>query len=127
MLSWVKDDRHVFAWVPTLIWCVIILFFSILPYRLHPPLTLGHFDKMVHFFEYTVLAVLIGRGLYSTGRSLSTGHILLILMLGSGYGILMELVQRFVPGRSAALGDVMANVAGMVFGIILARLVLWQK
>ncbi len=127
MLSWVKDDRHVFAWAPTLIWCVIILFFAILPYRLHPPLTLGYFDKMAHFFEYTVLAVLIGKGLYGTGRGFSSRSILLTLILGSGYGILMELIQRFVPGRSAAVGDVLANVAGMVFGIILARLVLWRK
>jgi hypothetical protein len=127
MLDWLKKENEFFAWVPTLMWGTVILVFSVLPYRILPAITVGHFDKMVHFFEYTVLAVLIGRGLYSTGKVFSTKNILLILILGGVYGILMELVQRFVPGRDASPGDIAANMAGIVFGILIGKLVLWQK
>ena len=127
MFNWIKEENHFFAWIPTLMWGTMILFFSILPYHLNPPLTVGYFDKMVHFFEYAVLGVLVGKGLYSTGKRFSAGNIVLILIITSGYGILMELVQSFVPGRCPSPGDVLANIAGVVFGIVLGKVVLWQK
>lgn len=127
MFNWLKKENEFFAWVPTLMWGTLILLFSVLPYRMLPSITVGYFDKMAHFFEYTILAVLIGRGLYSTGKEFSTRNILLTLILGGVYGILMELVQRFVPGRDASPGDIAANMAGIVFGILIGKLVLWQK
>jgi VanZ family protein len=127
MFDWLKKENEFFAWVPTLMWGTLILVFSVLPYRMLPSITVGYFDKMAHFFEYTILAVLIGRGLYSTGKEFSTKNILLTLILGGVYGILMELVQRFIPGRDASPGDIAANMAGIVFGILIGKLVLWQK
>lgn len=127
MKNWLMEDKYISAWTPTLMWAVVILVFSILPYKTHIPITVGHFDKMAHFFEYTVLAVLIARGLYGIGGDFTLRNLLLTLILGSGYGILMELVQHFVPGRDASAGDVAANIAGIVFGIILGRILLWQK
>ncbi len=52
---------------------------------------------------------------------------LFTLILGSGYGIVMELMQRFIPGREASAGDVAANITGVVFGILLGRMMLWRK
>ena len=127
MLSWLKEDKYFFAWVPTLIWGTVILIFSILPFKAGLPLTVGYFDKMAHFFEYTLLGVLVLRGIYRTGRDLGLENILLTLILAGGYGILMELVQRLVPGRQASMGDVAANVAGIVFGIVLGKILIWQK
>ncbi|MBD3426376.1 MAG: hypothetical protein GF409_03980 [Candidatus Omnitrophica bacterium] len=127
MLDWLKEENKFFAWLPTLMWGTVILVFSVLPYRSLPAITVGYFDKIAHFFEYTVLSVLIARGLYRSGRSFSTKNILLTLILGGVYGILMELVQRYVPGRDANPGDLAANIGGIVFGILLGKLVLWQK
>ncbi|MDP8299974.1 MAG: VanZ family protein [Candidatus Tantalella remota] len=114
-------------WVIPVVWAGVVLFFSVLPYKGPIQLTVGYFDKMAHFFEYTVLAALLMRGVSYYSISFQAKSALFTLILGGGYGILMELVQRLVPGRDASMGDVGANVAGTVFGIILGRMVKWQK
>ncbi|MFH1552969.1 MAG: VanZ family protein, partial [Candidatus Omnitrophota bacterium] len=89
-----------------------------------PPLAIGYFDKVAHFFEYAFLAALIVRSMRRTGRLSGMKISLFTLILSGGYGIVMELLQRFVPGRDASLYDVVANAAGTIFGIILGILLL---
>jgi len=125
--EWLKQEKNFFAWMPTIIWGTMVLLFSVLPMKSGLPLTVGYFDKMAHFFEYTLLSFLVLRGIYRTGGGLTLQNMLLILILAGGYGILMELVQQFVPGRQASVADVIANVAGIVFGIILGRVIIWQR
>jgi VanZ family protein len=57
----------------------------------------------------------------SLGGSIPLKCILFILILGWGYGILMELVQFAIPGREPSVLDAAANVAGVLFGITLRK------
>ncbi|MFC1480159.1 VanZ family protein [Candidatus Omnitrophota bacterium] len=124
MANRIKQERSIFAWTPTFIWASIILIFAVLPCKVCPPLAVGYFDKVAHFCEYAFLAVLIVRNMCRMG-SLSVMKIsLFTLILSGGYGIVMELIQQFVPGRDASLYDVVANAAGTIFGIILGILLL---
>jgi VanZ family protein len=41
------------------------------------------------------------------------------LIIGAGYGALDEWHQSFVPGRDANLGDWMADVVGVMLGLML--------
>jgi VanZ family protein len=41
---------------------------------------------------------------------------------GLGYGLLIEFVQHFLPYRSASLGDLLADAAGMAIGSALVCL-----
>jgi VanZ family protein len=114
-------------WGIPVVWAGVILFFSVLPYKGPLQLTVGHFDKMAHFFEYTVFAAILMRSTSYYSISFQAKSALFTLILSGGYGILMELVQRLVPGRDASVVDAAANIAGTVFGIILGRMVRWQK
>ena len=127
MLNWLKQDRPIFAWMPTLIWASVIFLFSILPYSGNIQFTVGYFDKAAHFFEYAILAALMVRTINRIWGYPSVKKFLFTLILGTGYGIVMELMQRFIPGRDASVGDAVFDVAGMVFGIILGRFILWRK
>ena len=127
MKDWIKDEKNIYTWMPTLIWAVIILFFSILPFPENIPVTVGSFDKMAHFFEYTLLGVLIVRAMYRSGILLKLKSILFALILSSVYGIVMELLQFFASGREPSVYDVVANISGAVFGLIIGRILLWQK
>lgn len=127
MLSWVKQDNNMFAWIPAVLWASLILVFTVLPYNITPTLTIGHFDKMAHFFEFSVLSLLIVRASYRVKVASFYKIILFALILGSVYGIVMELSQRFVPGRVSSIYDVYANITGTIFGIILGWLLLWRK
>jgi len=126
-MKWIKEDKGVFTWMPTLIWGTLILFFSVLPYSIMPALTISWFDKIVHFFEYFILGILVVRAYYRISDRISYRNLSFVLILGSGYGILIELIQRYIPGRSASLTDVVANFAGLLIGIVIGRMILWQK
>lgn len=126
MLELVRDEARSFKWLPAVIWAGIILFFSVLPGQCIP-LAVGNFDKMAHFFEYSVFAVLMLKGMYRSGRFSFQKNDLFTLITGTLYGILIELLQQFVPGRTASAQDAISNLAGMVFGLILWKTILWRK
>ncbi|RKY42869.1 MAG: hypothetical protein DRP85_01530 [Candidatus Makaraimicrobium thalassicum] len=120
-------NRPIFAWIPTFVWASVILVFSLLPYNRHLPLTVGYFDKVAHFFEYAVLALLMSRGMRGAGSFFFAKNFSFALILGGGYGIVMELAQHFVPGRAADIYDAAANIAGVICGVVLGELILWRK
>ena len=47
-----------------------------------------------------------------------------ILLIGGGWGVLTELYQLGVPGRYASLGDVIADLIGVLVGVLLTRSVI---
>lgn len=65
-----------------------------------------HFDKVVHFAVYGLLATLVcrqGRGWRAAG---------LAVLVVSAYGATDEWHQSYVPGRSTELADWIADTAG---------------
>jgi len=128
MGAWLKGNERGFVWIPTVLWVAVILFFAVLPYRKLPALTVGHFDKVAHFFEYAILSALLMRSFYYDYSSLTLARSsFFTLILGGGYGIVMELVQHFVPGRCPSMGDAVANITGVFVGLILGKVVIWRK
>ncbi|MGB3082675.1 MAG: VanZ family protein [Candidatus Omnitrophota bacterium] len=116
-------NRRIRAWMPVAVWTFIILIFSVLPGKTLPDVATGHLDKVFHFFVYFLLSILLIRGFrLSFGGIIPLKYILFILILGWGYGILMELVQFAIPGREPSVLDAAANVAGVLFGITLRKL-----
>ncbi len=109
--------RKVFLFLPPLVWAAVIYYLSDQPQL---PATPGG-DKLAHVGTYLVLGALSGRALYlGTGWVYSTGS-LAAALFATWYGILDEVHQSFVPGRSSAVEDVMADAAGAVLGALLAH------
>jgi VanZ family protein len=79
-------------------------------------------DKLYHFVEYFVLAALIAFALVRTGRWVPLERFLLTVSLSALYGLLLEALQAFVPGRSASALDAVANTLGAIVG---AAILLW--
>lgn len=128
MKTWLKGENRLFAWMPVILWASVIFFFSALPARSVPLIAEPYLDEILHFLEYVLLAFLMMRALYrDVGHPFRGKHVLFTLISASAYGIVLELIQRFVPGRDAAVGDAVTNVAGIIFGILLGKIVVWQK
>jgi VanZ family protein len=75
-------------------------------------------DKVVHFLAYFGLAVLIGAAAVlwrGSSRSLLIG----VWLLVAGYGIVDELSQTLVPGRTCSAADWLADALGGLAGILL--------
>ncbi len=100
-------------------WIILFVGTSI-PAQSVPSLGIGG-DKVVHFFAYLILSAL----LYLTfifQEKLSFAQrnaILLTLAIAICYGVLDELHQMLVPGRSAELLDWIADALGAACGVLI--------
>ncbi len=112
---WMSGLRHV-AVVAFVIALVGVVFLSVTP---RPLPTSGPLlsDKVQHLAAYAVLAILGGFGL-AAGRRVGA-----VAMALFALGVVMEIVQSFVPGRFAGLDDVVANSLGILIGCGLALIV----
>ena|SRR5690606_24536242 len=90
-----------------------ILYLSLTPTE---TLTVGN-DKISHFIAYSCLMLNIGILVYPNKKKIFVGVVFAILL-----GILIEVLQHFIPGRFMTLGDVIANTIGVILGTILTLL-----
>ena len=74
-------------------------------------------DKVVHTLAFAALA-LVGLRAYPT-------HLLVVCVLLIALGGLIEIVQGYTSTRSQEWEDFLADILGVSFGVVLARL-LWR-
>lgn len=91
---------------------------SLLPpsalHRLPLDLIAGTSDKLVHFLNYCMLALLPVLFLDMVGIGIACSAVMIAL------GVALEFAQRLVPGRAYEVGDICANTAGVLFGVAAA-------
>jgi VanZ family protein len=101
------------AWLPVVAWCAVIFAFSAVPSL---GTGLGTWDlvlrKLAHVIEYAILAVLLVR---------ATQRPAVAIALGTLYAVSDELHQTFVRGREGRPRDVLIDTAGVVIGVVAAR------
>jgi len=71
-------------------------------------------DKILHFVAYVFLAIFPVLVNHRKEEALGGAASLILL------GLLLEITQRFVPGRSPEVADEVANVLGVLCGMALA-------
>lgn len=92
------------------IFCLIFVTVgSIIPGNPDSPPVWGS-DKLLHLIAYAGTALL--HPLFTK----NTNTIYRLAMLLAVWGVLLEGVQHFVPGRYPSLGDFVANTAGVCLG-----------
>ncbi len=139
--------RWLGRWWPALAWAVVISLFStgaftsentgriIIP-LLHwllpslPPKTLALMHhvirKCAHFTEYFILSLLILRGIRAGRHGTRLVWAAVAILLVAGYAALDEFHQSFVPGRTAAISDVLLDTTGGITAQAVAALAaLW--
>ena len=134
-MSWNKK------WIPVIAWAILISLFSthlftaentgrfILPV-LHwffpdaspDGLARMHFfiRKSAHFTEYFILSLLILRGIRAGRKENRLVWAAITLCAVACYAGLDEFHQSFVPGRTAAVADVMIDTTGGAVGQLVA-------
>ena len=101
----------------------LIAALSLLPAWIFPPSAAGlpGIDKVAHLAMYGVLGAM---SRWAAGEAaIPAAARWLLPAAGVGYGVLMELLQGWIAGagRSFSWGDVLANLAGVVAGWIVAE------
>ena len=94
---------------------ILILIGSTLPGNLFPSGKIFDFDKIIHIMEYIILAFLFLNAIKSPNIS----NVLLIIVIGTAYGVFNEFWQLFVSDRYASFWDGLANTVGMIIGSVI--------
>ena len=76
-------------------------------------------DKVIHYFEYTVLALLFYRGLVYGRRSIGNLIAGVVVIAGSGIALMDEFYQSFIPGRDSSFFDLVADFSGVITGTVI--------
>lgn len=111
--------RMLFAWLPVVIYCILLYIQSS-----HPPIRsmpqFSGMDKLMHFAAYVILGGLVLRAFcmsnWRIGSRNLLGYSILITCL---YGISDEFHQSFVLTRQADILDAVADTLGGTCGVIL--------
>ncbi len=136
-MEWLK------RWWPALAWAVAISLFStgaftadhtsriivpilhwLLPHAAKATLYQLHFyiRKCAHFTEYFILSLLVLRGIRAGRPGTRFAWALVVIAIVACYASLDELHQRFVPGRTPAIHDVLIDTTGGVTAQLVAAL-----
>jgi VanZ family protein len=106
MLAWLSQLAF---WLPL----AIATFAALAPQGV--PLPIRTTDVALHLFAFTYLTAALGNAYFP----LSRWWIPALCMLG--YGVLLEVVQHFLPPRTAELKDLVVDVAGIALGLLVWR------
>ena len=82
--------------------------------NINVPMVIKGFDKVIHACVYMVLAFLLYLSIHNSGarKYVFIGAFIFAIF----YGISDEIHQYYVPGRDAAVGDVIADAIGAFIG-----------
>ena len=111
---------------PAIFWMLAIFIQSSMSRLPVPDLGFRLQDKVIHAVVYAILAVLLLRA-FKNWRGAAEKYIIFTLWTGSLYGVSDEIHQLFVPGRSADLLDVAADILGIVIVVVIERIVENQR
>lgn len=87
-----------------------ILYLSLTP---NETLIVGN-DKISHFIAYGCLMLNIGVIVFPNKKQMIVGMLFAIAL-----GIIVEVLQQFVPGRFMTIEDIYANSLGVLLGTVL--------
>lgn len=105
--------------IPSILWTVLVLVGSLLPKYNVPQQFLQLSDKLLHVLMYFILCFLVGIGLSKQNKypEASVKAIVIAVVYSTFIGLLMEVLQEFVPGRFGDWKDVVANILGVIVAI----------
>ncbi len=103
-------------WLPVIGWAAVILVGTSLPQVPGPDIEGG--DKVAHLLAYAVLGALLARAWWWGERVSGRRWALLTIAYGGLFGVIDELHQMPLPTRTASVGDLMADIAGLIIGVV---------
>jgi VanZ family protein len=117
--------KKALPFLPAALYYGLIFFVSSRPLKLD--VSLPNFDKLAHGAAYGLLGFLLAFGFFKLLRFSLKTKLGGVILTGVILGILDEIHQIFVPGRTPDPLDVAADAVGIVLGLILFRLIFQKK
>lgn len=117
--------RKLKAYIPVIIWLIIVLGLSSYPGNQLPKVAVWQFDKLVHTIMYGTLSFLLfipySKQFLNEEKRFRIRVI--IILFGVSYGGFMEILQENIfINRSGNWIDFTANAVGAILGVLIAPL-----
>lgn len=100
------------------IWAVLIVVGSSIPNLSGLDTRITVADKIIHFAEYFILGYLTARAFLRLDAE-GWGRIAVLIVILAAFAVLDELHQAVIPGRTADMLDMAADVFGALTSIML--------
>jgi VanZ family protein len=101
-------------WLPVVAYLAIIQVLG-MQKDLQVPMVIFNADKAVHTIEYGTLGFLLARALKATFGGFDPVKIALVAWgMGVAVGSADEFIQKFVPGRTSSVNDLLADSTGIL-------------
>jgi len=109
--------------LPVVVYMIIIFIASSLPEKKLPEIGFEMNDKIIHIGEYFLLYLLFFLSFSNIEKDniISKNLFTFSFILTVFYGITDELHQALVPGRSADIFDIVADIFGALLGILFLK------
>lgn len=120
MFSYLQYHKRYFIHLPLIIYWIILFILTSLPTGLAIE-TRDVSDKLLHFGAYGLLSVLLHLNMYFQNKfiRLKNSPATFTLVIASIYGLIDEIHQMFVPGRSAEFLDWVADFSGSLLAVLI--------
>ena len=100
---------------------IFVLYKALIPTNDNPWFDFHHGDKVLHALAFFVLSFLLNRSSSSISKRIRNMFSLL------AFGILIEILQSFTGYRTVSIGDVLADLVGiLMFQLSYSFLKAWQ-
>ncbi len=118
-----KKLNHIFRYqFPAVLWAVMIFIASSIPAKYLPSQAFFGFDKIVHITLFFIFGLLVYRALEPINGSgqINFARLFFPIAVVIFYGIMDEIHQGSVPGRTLDAYDALADtVGGLLAGILI--------
>ena len=121
MFKYIEEHKVYLVYIPLVIYWIILLTLTSLPSGM--AVTVNVSDKLNHFGAYGLLSVLLflTMNFQTKYPFLKKNANWLTVLIASSYGVLDELHQMLVPGRSAEFLDWIADFSGSLLGVLIIQ------
>ena len=106
-------------YLPTILVCTLVLILSVINTGVLPKTNMLGIDKIVHTIMYfgMTLTLILNQTSYLHEKITKT-QLYFAFLFSIGFGILMEVIQHFLPWRSSSVLDFLANTLGAIIAIV---------
>ncbi len=119
LLNKIYKKRKLYIYLPLIIYWLIIFIGTSIPGGSIP--SIGVSDKFKHLGAYFFLTILLCLAFYLQERFpfIKRYHLQSSLIVTSVYGVIDEIHQIFIPGRSCDIYDWIADFIGAILGVVI--------
>lgn len=105
---------------PAIAWAVVIFILSSVPSSAIPKMDILSHDKLIHGTIFFIFGIFVYRALDPgiASHRFNWKRALVSFAIVAGYGILDELHQHFVPGRTPDVYDALADAFGGLISLV---------